>query len=207
MKHRTMGMAALGLVLLSAGGCASTGANGDDDTRAERTRRGIGNAWTSPLRDVGIIRPDIPDLLESMKYPYATQTLRGGCATVQYEIGQLDAVLGDETYQPGPRRTFGQQVSETANDEVVNAAEDLAGDVIPYRGWVRRLSGANRAERRYARAIEMGQMRRAFLRGYGASLGCRSVVPAPPRPGQERREDEREGEQPPPQPGDIGAPP
>jgi hypothetical protein len=26
----------------------------------------------------------------------------------------------------------------------------------------------------------MGQMRRAFLRGYGAAIGCANVVPAPP---------------------------
>ena len=55
-----------------------------------------------------------------------------------------------------------------------------AGEVMPFRGWVRQASGANRAEREAIQAFEMGQMRRSFLRGYGASLGCRGIIPQPP---------------------------
>jgi hypothetical protein len=202
-----IGIAAMGLAVLSVTACATSN-SGDDDTRTERTRRGLGQAWTSPMRDVGIIRPDIPDLLENLRYPYSTLTLSSGCAAIQYEIGQLDAVIGSESYQPGPQRTVGGRVADEASDQVVDAAGDLTADLIPYRGWVRRLSGANRAERRYARAIEMGQMRRAFLRGYGASLGCRAVVPAPPPPEQPRRRDRDDDDAPPqPPPTDVGAPP
>jgi hypothetical protein len=175
------------MAVLSLGACATFGGGGDDDgegdggdDRMDRTRRGIASAAASPLRDVGIIRPQIPFVLEDIKYPYFSNTLAGGCPNVLYEIGQLDAVLGPEDYQPEGRRELRDRGLDAASDAAVNAAEDTAGDVVPFRGWVRRLSGASRAEREFAQAIEMGQMRRAFLRGFGASLGCRYVLPAPP---------------------------
>lgn len=186
LKQGAMRMVAMSLALVSLGACATFGggdkdAQGDGgDTRMDRTRRGIANAATTPLRDVGLIRPDIPFVLEDMKYPYLTNSLAGGCPNVLYEIGQLDAVLGAEDYQPEVRRQMRERGLDAAASGAVSAAEDTAGDIVPFRGWVRRLSGATRAEREFAQAIEMGQMRRAFLRGFGASLGCRYVLPAPP---------------------------
>ncbi|MGE0829350.1 MAG: hypothetical protein AB7O04_08370 [Hyphomonadaceae bacterium] len=182
MEKGKVRLAAMGLALLTLGACASSGsrAEGDDDTRMERTRRGITSAAATPLRDVGLIRPDIPDLLENLRYPYSTLTLAGGCPNVLYEIGQLDAVLGIETYQPAQQQNLSERGMDAASNAAVDAVEDTAGGVVPFRGWVRRLSGAQRADARYARAIEMGELRRAFLRGYGASLGCRFVVPPPP---------------------------
>jgi hypothetical protein len=183
VSHRALRMVAMGLAMASLGACASFGGGqGDDDSRVDRTRRGIASAATTPLRDVGLIRPEIPRLLNDLNYPYATVSLAGGCPNILYEIGQLDAILGPEDYQPAPRRDMSDRGLDAASGAAVSAAEDTAGDVIPFRGWVRRLSGATRAEREYARAIEMGQMRRAYLRGFGASLGCRSVLPAPPPP-------------------------
>ncbi|MGE0044245.1 MAG: hypothetical protein AB7J28_10425 [Hyphomonadaceae bacterium] len=205
MNRTPLRLAALGLAAsLALAGCASGDrANNDDDTRMDRTRRGIAGAATMPLRDVGLIRPDIPEILENLRYPYSVANLAGGCPNVQYEIGQLDAVLGSESYQPAGQRSRTDQGLDAASNATVNAAEGLAGDVVPFRGWVRRLSGAQRAERRYAQAIEMGQMRRAFLRGYGSSLGCRAVVPAPP-PGMTRAPNNTETNRP-PQPS-VGAP-
>jgi hypothetical protein len=52
---------------------------------------------------------------------------------------------------------------------------------------VRQLSGATRAERDAIAAFEIGQIRRSFLRGYGASLGCRGVLPQPPPEEQQTR--------------------
>lgn len=198
-------MAAMCLAALATTGCASSGSRDDDDGRGDRTRRGFANAATSPLRDVGLIRPDIPEILEELKYPYSTMNLVGGCPTILYEIGQLDAVLGEEDYQPPPDRSMGERGADEASDAAVNAAGDLAGDAVPFRSWVRRLSGAQRAQRRYAEAIEMGQVRRAFLRGYGASLGCRAVVPAPPPPPETAERDDRQRRN--PHPAGVGSPP
>lgn len=147
--------------------------------RTSDTRRGVGDAAYIPFRDVGLVRPEIPLILRNLQYPYSTATLTN-CAAVTREIGQLDAVLGPESYQPGPNRNIWDRSGDFVEDQVIDAAESTAEDLVPFRSWVRRLSGANRAEREALRAVANGQQRRTFLRGYGASLGCPSMIPPPP---------------------------
>ena len=154
--------------------------------RTADTRRGVSGAASIPLRDVGLIRPEIPMLLRNLDYPYSTASLND-CASVAREIAQFDAVLGPESYQPGPNRNVWDRSGDFVEDQTIEAAESTAQDLIPFRSWVRRLSGASRAERDALRAVANGQQRRTFLRGYGASLGCPNMIPPPPPPEQERR--------------------
>ena len=178
MQVRNWAMAAA-MVALSVGLAAcSSGRTAD-------TRRGVTGAAAIPFRDVGLIRPEIPLLLRGLNYPYATATL-SDCAAVTREIGQLDAVLGQESYQPGPNRNIWDRSGDFVEDQTIQAAEDTAGDLIPFRSWVRRISGASRAERDALRAFANGQQRRTFLRGYGASLGCPNMIPPPPPPTRTR---------------------
>ncbi len=170
MRARTLGLLAVVLAIgLSA--CSSG--------RTADTRRGVSGAAAIPLRDVGIIRPEIPLLLRNLNYPYSTATL-ADCAAVTREIGQLDAVLGPESYQPGPNRNVWDRSGDFVEEQTIEAAENTAEDLIPFRSWVRRISGASRAEREALRAVANGQQRRTFLRGYGASLGCPGIIPPPP---------------------------
>jgi hypothetical protein len=148
--------------------------------RTEDTRRGFGDAARQPFRDVGLIRPEIPPLLANLTYPYSTVSLAPGCAAVAYEIAQLDSVLGPESFQPGPDRNIWDRSGDFAEEQAIDVVQGTAQDLIPFRSWVRRLSGASRAERDALRAFANGQQRRTFLRGYGASLGCADIVPAPP---------------------------
>jgi hypothetical protein len=147
--------------------------------RTADTRRGVSDAAYVPFRDVGLIRPEIPLLLRNLQYPYATATLTD-CAAVTREIAALDGVLGPESYQPGPNRNIWDRSGDFVEEQTIQAAQDTAADLIPFRSWVRRISGANRAERDALRAVANGQQRRTFLRGYGASLGCPSMIPPPP---------------------------
>lgn len=169
------------LVLVGALGIASCASDGEDRrNRAGEIRDSMGDAATTPLRDLNLIREEIPPVLAAIRYPYDTTTLAAGCTAVAYEIGQLDAVLGTESYQPGQDdRNWSQRGADLATDAASDAVRGT-GEILPFRGWVRSASGANRAEREAIRAFEMGQMRRSFLRGYGSSLGCRGVVPQPP---------------------------
>lgn len=169
-------MIAVAVAALAAS-CASA------SNRAGSTRRGVTDAAATPLRDIGLIKPEIPAVLRDLAYPYNTTSLAAGCPAVAYEIGQLDAVLGRESFQPGPDRNVWDRGGDYAEDQAVDAVRDTAEDLIPFRSWVRRLSGANKAERDALRAVANGQQRRTFLRGYGASLGCANVIP-PPRPPQ-----------------------
>lgn len=158
-------------VVLVLAGC-STGRTAD-------TRRGVLDAAASPARDVGLIRPEIPPLLRTLDYPYSTASLSAGCSAVAYEIGQLDAVLGPESFQPGPSRNIWDQSGDFVEEQAIDAVADTAQDLIPFRSWVRRLSGASSAEREAIRAFANGQQRRTFLRGYGASMGCPNIIPPP----------------------------
>ncbi|MBC7770108.1 MAG: hypothetical protein H7124_15095 [Phycisphaerales bacterium] len=147
--------------------------------RTADTRRGVTDAAYTPLRDVNLIRPEIPLMLRNLQYPYSTATLTD-CAAVTREIGQLDAALGPESYQPGPNRNIWDRSGDFVEEQTIDLARGTAEDLVPFRSWVRRISGASRAEREALRAVANGQQRRTFLRGYGASLGCPGMIPPPP---------------------------
>lgn len=172
MRAKLTGSLAAVLVVSMAATACSTGRTAD-------TRRGVSDAAYIPLRDVNMIRPEVPILLRNLQYPYSTGTL-SDCNAVSREIGALDAVLGPESYQPGPNRNIWDRSGDFVEEQAISAAESTAQDLIPFRSWVRRISGASRAEREALRAVANGQQRRTFLRGYGASLGCASIIPPPP---------------------------
>lgn len=172
MHVRTLGKFAVVIAACVSVVACSTGRTAD-------TRRGVTGAASIPLRDVGLMRQEIPLLLRNLQYPYATASLTD-CAAVAREISQFDGVLGPESYQPGPNRNIWDRSGDFVEDQTIQAAEDAATDLIPFRSWVRRISGASRAERDALRAVANGQQRRTFLRGYGASLGCPSIIPPPP---------------------------
>ena len=173
VKIAVLAIAGLGVVACSTG-------------RTADTRRGVTSAASIPLRDVGLMRQEIPLVLRGLQYPYATASLTD-CNAVAREISQLDGALGPESYQPGPNRNIWDMSGDFVEDQAIQAAEDTAQDLIPFRSWVRRLSGANRAERDALRAVANGQQRRTFLRGYGASLGCPSIIPPPPPAARQAR--------------------
>lgn len=209
MRFHTLSLRLAGLALLTlTGACATRGdheaaaAPAPKVDRADQMRRGVADAATTPLRDVGLIRPEIPAPLKGITYPYESNSLLSGCPQVLYEIGQLDAVLGVENYQPGARESLSSRGADAAVGGAVGVAQDAA-EIVPFRGWVRRASGAQKAEREAARAIEMGQMRRAYLRGYGSALGCLNAVPAPPPPPRNQPVDPRT---PPPAARDVRSP-
>jgi hypothetical protein len=172
MGARSIGRLTVAIVLAVGLAACSSGRTAD-------TRRGVGDAAYIPLRDVGLMRPEIPLLLRNLQYPYSTATL-SDCAAITHEIGQLDGVLGPESYQPGPNRNVWDRSGDFVEEQTISAAESTAQDLIPFRSWVRRISGASRAEREALRAVANGQQRRTFLRGYGASLGCPGMIPPPP---------------------------
>jgi hypothetical protein len=52
-------------------------------------------------------------------------------------------------------------------------AQSVVGSLMPFRGIVREISGANDQRRKVQAAIEAGYARRAFLKGVGQERGCR----------------------------------
>ncbi len=148
--------------------------------RTADTRRGAVEAAQTPLRDLNLMRQEIPMMLRNLQYPYNTGSLAPGCSAINAEIGQLDSILGPESFQPGPGRNIWDRSGDFVEEQAIDAVQGTARDLIPFRYWVRRLTGASRAERDALRAFANGQQRRTFLRGYGAALGCPNAVPTPP---------------------------
>jgi hypothetical protein len=141
---------------------------------ATRDQKNLGTVASAPLKDFGVIRPEAPKALSDINYPYDQARLTNGCAQITYEIGALDALLGGEFYVTPTTAT------DKAGQAVMGVAEGTATGFIPFRGVVRTVTGANRAQADVEHAIEMGVLRRAFLRGYGVAAGCSGLLPDAP---------------------------
>ncbi len=175
MKNAALTVAPL-FVLLSA--CASAPDAGKPTTEAR-----ISQAATSPLNDLNMVRADIPVLLQAAaKAPYGPPSM-ADCKAVAAEVTGLDAVLGADLDKPptAANPSLVDRSSGMAGDAAFDALKRTAEGVVPFRGWVRKLSGAERYSKEVAAAIAAGAVRRAFLKGLGQAWGCEAPA-APNRP-------------------------
>ncbi|TIX50234.1 hypothetical protein [Alteraurantiacibacter aquimixticola] len=126
----------------------------------------------TPLSDLNLAKDPIPQvLLTARAAPYAGEGLNS-CTAIRSEIGNLDAVLGDDFDTASPdEREF----------TPTGVAQRVVGMFIPFRGIIREISGANSHEYQFREAIAAGLMRRAYLKGKGQEMGCPyPASPAPP---------------------------
>jgi hypothetical protein len=138
------------------------------------SEKNVRDAAATPLQDLNVVRAEIPPpLAAALKAPYAVPAERG-CAALAADIQALDAVLGADldTAERGHNPSL---IERGVGDALKNTAEG----VIPFRGWVRKLTGAERYSREVAAAIAAGTVRRAYLKGLGSAAGC--TAPAAPR--------------------------
>ncbi|HEY8617504.1 hypothetical protein [Phenylobacterium sp.] len=163
--------APIALILAAACGlaaCATTGPDGRVQTRQEATRETMTGAVSAPLRDLNVMRSKIPEvLLRAMADPYERPP-NTRCATLIALVQPLDQALGADLDLP-PSDEDDLLSRETA----YGAVASVASDAIPFRGWVRRLSGAERHDQTVQAAITAGGVRRAYLKGLGESKGCK----------------------------------
>ena len=140
-----------------------------------------GEAMVTPLNDLNLIRSDIPVPLQAaQKAPYAVPS-PAGCTALVAEVQSLDAVLGPDLDTPpsSSNPSLIERGAGTVSGMAVGNLRSAAEGVVPFRGWIRKLSGAERYSRDVAAAIAAGTVRRAFLKGLGAGAAC--VIPVTPR--------------------------
>ncbi|WP_338426877.1 hypothetical protein [Sphingopyxis kveilinensis] len=113
-----------------------------------------------------------PKLLEIQEAPYSLAGL-GRCEAIIREVEELDAVLGADVNEQVDK-SRAEKREETAG----RVAGTIASSVIPFRGLIGEITGANAERRRYALAVYAGTVRRGFLKGVGLERGCK----APARP-------------------------
>lgn len=130
----------------------------------------VAHAATTPLSDLNVVRAEIPDVLKAaVAAPYAVPADLS-CASLASAIRALDDVLGPDLDVPAS--AGGAGLLDRGEDAATGALQRTAEGVIPFRGWVRKLSGAERYARHVSAAITAGGVRRGFLRGLVAARPC-----------------------------------
>jgi hypothetical protein len=130
----------------------------------------MAGAVSAPLRDVNVLRTKIPDiLLQAMADPYARPPGQPACPQLAALVQPLDDALGPDLDAPSPDE---DDLMQRGHTTAMGAVAGLATDVIPFRGWVRKLSGAERHDTLVQSAILAGAVRRAYLKGLGEARGC-----------------------------------
>ena len=176
------------LPILAAGllaGCTTTSAKDPDrvQTTSQAERESLGGAVGAPLRDFNVVRTKIPPvLLEALSDPYYRppgQKLT--CGDVAAMLEPLNQALGADLDEPSKDEDDvidkGRMI-EKGRGAAYGMVAGATSGVIPFRGWVRKLSGAERHDRYVQAAITAGAVRRGYLKGLGESRGC--TPPATP---------------------------
>ena len=121
---------------------------------------------TQPLHDLSLMHEVAPPiLLDAQAHPYQTPD-DIQCAALLSQISALDQVLGPDVDAPPTPNQHGDGVAHLATDAVGGALS------LPYRGIVRRISGAEREDKALRAAILAGVARRAFLKGIAQDRLC-----------------------------------
>jgi len=142
----------------------------DQQNRAEQIGEAAGQIAVTPLSDLNLHGGDVPQILEDIQDPYAPPRRRN-CSVLAQEVSDLTAVLGPDV---------DEEPAEENDDETTEAiGSAVSSAIIPFRGLVRRLSGAQARDRRIRELYLRGVTRRAYLKGMGRVLGCRP--PAAPQ--------------------------
>lgn len=134
----------------------------------------VGQAAITPLSDLNVVQEEIPDALgHAAKGPYAAPQAPG-CAPILTEILALDEALGADLDDPKVREkpsllTRGTDLAENAG---VSAVRRTVEGFVPFRSWLRKLSGAEKHSKQVSAAITAGGIRRAYLKGRSDAMGC-----------------------------------
>lgn len=118
----------------------------------------------TPATDLNLKKNEVPALLlAAEERPYVLRGL-DTCRQLATAIGELDTVLGDDVDVPQ---------TETRRTSPGRVAQSVVGSLIPFRGVIREVSGANASDRKLQAAVIAGVARRSFLKGIGQGKGCR----------------------------------
>lgn len=161
------------LLILLLPACAST-------QRVAGQQGGYEQAAATPLYDINVLRTKIPAaLVAAESRPYLTPTPLT-CAAIEREVAALDDALGPDL-DIAPKAddpSLLARGSDIAKDASVSLVGSGAASLIPFRGWVRTLSGAERNDEIVREAIVAGGVRRGYLKGLGYTHNCRSARPS-----------------------------
>ena len=134
------------------------------------TREGMGEAITAPLEDINARREEIPEILEALETPYGPT---GDCEAIADEIAALTVHLGPDIDDVVTETdSSGDKAGKTVGKAALGVVEDTTTGIIPFRGLVRRVTGAHAHDKKVKNAYRLGTERRAYLKGVAAAKSC-----------------------------------
>jgi hypothetical protein len=170
-------IAALGLTAC-AGGAEKPRQESATSVAVDKTRAGLGDAALSPLNDLNVRKEEIPARLGAIVSPYEP-VKEHNCIGIGVEVLELTNILGPDADTPTDPNSA-QKRGDAAANLALGQVSSTMSDFIPFRSLVRMATGASAHDRRLRAAYERGQLRRSYLKGLGAQLGC--APPAAPNP-------------------------
>lgn len=170
------------LFLLTA--CASSGGQKNDSTTKLATPISanqasvdsrVGDAIVTPLNDLNLVKTEVPPILQEARKAAYAKPQSMDCGALSKEIKELDAVLGADldSVRVDAKGNIIDKGAEELGNATVGALKTFTSGIIPFRSWIRRLSGADRHEREVGAAGVAGIVRRAYLKGLAQATNCK----------------------------------
>jgi hypothetical protein len=164
MRPKTFSATTLSTIALL--GLAAGGAQAQTPpSTTQKVEETAGKMAASPLKDVGMVKDKIPQvLLDARAATYALPAPLT-CKTLFDAVDALNAELAPDLDNAETQVKSGMSASEIG--------ETVVHGLMPMRSWVRKLSGAEKNDNEVRQALLAGSVRRGYLKGVGLQLGCK----------------------------------
>ncbi|MBC3880022.1 hypothetical protein H8K35_06205 [Undibacterium sp. LX40W] len=183
-SSRTLAFFGATVAALSLSACASNGGHKSENTskvpspiagnEASMDSR-VGDAIATPFSDLNLVRTDVPPILQQARKTAYARPENATCESLAKEIHDLDQVLGADldTVRVDATGNVINKGAEELGNATVGALKSFTSGIIPFRSWIRKLSGADRHEREVGAAGVAGIVRRAYLKGIAQASNCK----------------------------------
>ena len=149
---------------------------GQLQTPNQASQSTVGQAAAAPMYDMNLMRQKIPPLLlAAMADPYA-RPAPATCRNLTALVNELTVALGDDLDVIADEDDSTKAKRARMTREGLHAGSEA---LLPFSGFVRKLSGAEQHDKLVLDAITSGDVRRAYLKGLGEARGC--PPPATPK--------------------------
>ena len=149
---------------------------GQIQTPNQASQSTMGQAAAAPMYDMNLMRQKIPPLLlAAMADPYA-RPAPATCRNLTALVNELTVALGDDLDVIAEEDDSTKAKRSRMTREGLHAGSEA---LLPFSGFVRKLSGAEQHDKLVLDAITSGDVRRAYLKGLGEARGC--PPPATPK--------------------------
>jgi hypothetical protein len=137
----------------------------NEPSRTRQIEEDASKVATSPLKDVGVVKDKIPQVLIDARTGTYALPAPLTCKTIFDAVDALDAELAPDLDAASTQIKSGMSATEIG--------ETVVHGLTPLRSWVRKLSGAEKNANEVQAAIMAGSIRRGYLKGVGLGMNCK----------------------------------